>query len=238
MSDGSLRVQGGATLTMADGAVIENAGTMALEGSWIPGESLHGVVEADKAAAALTIYAGTGGMVNTGTLRAVDGGTLELRDGTFTNSGALMEAQDGSTVFFSSATATGGTVQAEGTGQIFVYGSEIDGAPVTLWGPGQLLLYNGSILGGAVGNLGGGAVQVLGGDNRLSGPLTNAVGGQVVVSGGATLTMADGAVIENAGTMALEGSWIPGESLLARLEVEGDLTLRGGGVMELRGTYP
>ncbi|MCX5643624.1 MAG: hypothetical protein NTZ17_02905, partial [Phycisphaerae bacterium] len=49
----------------------------------------HGVVEADKAAAALTIYAGTGGMVNTGTLRAVDGGTLELRDGTFTNSGLI-----------------------------------------------------------------------------------------------------------------------------------------------------
>ena len=295
---GQVVVSAGAGLTMADGAEIENAGTMALEGSWtsvarlgvegdvtlrggglmelagtyswnnwigtwstgrlinedntirgggiIGGQSMpmsltnHGVVEAD--AATLAIYAGTGGMVNTGTLRAVNGATLYLSSGTFTNSGALIDAQDGSTVSMGNATVTGGTVQAEGTGQISVSNSAINGAPVTLWGPGQLWLYNGSILGGAVGNLGGGAVRVLGGDNRLSEPLTNAVGGQVVVSAGAGLTMADGAEIENAGRMALEGNgydtgwgW---RNLLARLEMEGDVTLRGGGVMELGGTYP
>jgi hypothetical protein len=59
-------------------------------GGWPTPMSLtnHGVIEADNSAAALTIY-GSAGVVNTGTLRAVSGATLELRDGTFTNSGLV-----------------------------------------------------------------------------------------------------------------------------------------------------
>lgn len=59
------------------------------------------------------------GLINTGTLRAADGGTLRLNQGTYDNTGGVIEAQDASVVeLHNSATVTGGVLQTSGTGEI------------------------------------------------------------------------------------------------------------------------
>jgi len=56
--------------------------------------------------------------VNTGVLRAINGSTLRLQVGSFTNDGGLIEALSASVVDLSTATISGGTISTSGTGVI------------------------------------------------------------------------------------------------------------------------
>jgi hypothetical protein len=74
----------------------------------------EGVVEASVPDMPLTIDPGEGGMVNTGTLRAANGATLGLKDGTFANSG-LVDVQGGSRLEITGEfTQTSGTTSLNG----------------------------------------------------------------------------------------------------------------------------
>jgi fibronectin-binding autotransporter adhesin len=67
----------------------------------------------------LTIQPGAGGVTNTSILEATNGGTLQLLNGTFTNTGATIEAIGGTTpgvVLLNGATINGGTLTTTGSG--------------------------------------------------------------------------------------------------------------------------
>ncbi len=58
-------------------------------------------------------------VINTGTLRAADGGTLRLKGGVIDNTGGIIEALDSSAVELArDAVVTGGTLQTSGSGEI------------------------------------------------------------------------------------------------------------------------
>ncbi|MFT3786278.1 MAG: hypothetical protein QM770_08940 [Tepidisphaeraceae bacterium] len=85
----------------------------------------HGLINADVAASALTLTPNTSGLLNTGTLRASGGGNLVLNGSgvgnLFTNTGATIEAQTGSTVTVDNiAHVVGGTLTSTGTGEFTV----------------------------------------------------------------------------------------------------------------------
>lgn len=63
----------------------------------------------------LNIDPGAGGLTNTGTMRASNGGTLHLRNGTYQNAGGTIQAGAGSTVNIDQGTHVfGGTLQSTG----------------------------------------------------------------------------------------------------------------------------
>ncbi len=77
-----------------------------------------GLIDANQTAL-LTIDPSTTGATNTGILRASNGGTLRLQDGTFTNTGGVIRALDLSTIELAgTATIVGGTLSTSGSGVI------------------------------------------------------------------------------------------------------------------------
>ena len=80
----------------------------------------NGTINAN-VAGVLTINPGAGGVTNTGTLEATNGSTLTLYNGTFTNTGATIEALNAttaSTVVLNAASINGGTLTTTGNGVI------------------------------------------------------------------------------------------------------------------------
>src|SRR4029077_14750600 len=63
----------------------------------------------------LIVFPGGGGVTNTAKMEASSGGTLDLQ-GSYTNTGGLIEALAGSTVKLDKATITGGTLTTSGGG--------------------------------------------------------------------------------------------------------------------------
>jgi autotransporter-associated beta strand protein len=113
------KVIGGGVLTNGVGHTIQGSGVF----SWGSNVRLHnnGLVDANENGSTLELHnAG----VNTGTLRASNGGTLLLAAGVFTNTGGSVRALDGSTVLVGSgvggtpATIVGGTLATSGSGVI------------------------------------------------------------------------------------------------------------------------
>lgn len=66
----------------------------------------------------LIIDPSASGVINTGTLRATAGATLNLSSGTFSNSGGVIQAQTGSVVSINSSLIDGGTITTVGSGVI------------------------------------------------------------------------------------------------------------------------
>lgn len=78
-------------------------------------------INANFSGSTLLIQPNSGGFTNSGILEATNGGVLELQSGTFTNTGATIEALNASgpsMVLLSNSTVTGGTLTTTGNGII------------------------------------------------------------------------------------------------------------------------
>jgi hypothetical protein len=114
-------------LTIASGQSITGAGQIGVN---LMGLVNQGTINAN-VGNTLTIDPSSADVTNTGTLQASSGGTLILTDGTFTNSGGVIQSLDGSLVQLRSIDLVGGTLSRTGSGRIAI----LDGHQVTLTGP-------------------------------------------------------------------------------------------------------
>jgi hypothetical protein len=160
-----------------------------------------GLVDANVAGNTLTVDPeDSAAAINTGVMQASGGGTLKLTGGTFTNTGATIQALDASTVDLSGVTIIGGTLDTAGSGLIRGIGSVV---LQDLTHAGQYDVKNGrsTTLKGTIHNTGTIAVnasasatylRVAGGDVTLTGGGTVRVaGGDVTLTGGGTVTLSD-----------------------------------------------
>ena len=176
----------------------------------------------------------TAGAVNTGTMRAATAGALVLQDGTFDNTGGLIEVADASYLNLNAAAVTGGTVTVADTGEIWLYDSTFGGGTMT--------------------STGGGVIRATGGDSTLGAPLTVNAGGRVTVDAHASLTLdtagkvndgvfetaGAGAVLTVAADVSGGGRWQAGGGTLqvdaSGVTTTGDLDLLNAGRLVLSGT--
>ena len=154
---------------------IVNRGTIEADQPFIDSEAFGTIVIDPRNA--------TGTLTNEGTLRATQGGRLDLRNGTYLNTNGLIEANDGSTIEMKQAVVVrGGTIRTNGTGQVIVsqevtfdgIGMTVD-ADLTIDAPqGNLILQ------GAIGNQK--TIRIDGARMGISGNVTLSGGGQVVLA--------------------------------------------------------
>jgi hypothetical protein len=99
---------------------IQGAGQIGGAGGIGSGNSFtnQATINANQAANPFVIIAGSGTFTNTGTLEATNGATLQLDDGTITNTGGVIHADPGSIVSLYNETISGGTLTTSGTGTI------------------------------------------------------------------------------------------------------------------------
>ncbi len=117
---------GGATLTIDQavsgaGYIGESALTL------INNSTINANLSPTVTTTPLTIEPGSGGMTNTGTLEATNGGTLELYSGSITNTGGTITAvgadshgNDSAVELSGNVSITGGTLSTSGGGQIYI----------------------------------------------------------------------------------------------------------------------
>jgi hypothetical protein len=124
----------------------------------------QGTIDANASGGTLTIQPiFTGNLTNTGTLRASNGGILELdnQSTVMNNTGGTIEALDGSTVIMGAGTYMGGTLTTAGTGAFHVPGGGanpfLNG--LTNSGTYQVLSAGSTTLEGAINNTG--TIQLL-----------------------------------------------------------------------------
>lgn len=211
--DGTVTLQGGGVIEMGNsssnviGTWTGNAGVLVNQDHTIRGAGQigrnvttlvnHDLIRANQPPSAefgsgiLSIDPGSGGMTNDGTLRASNGGTLEMRDGEYAHAGGMIEASSDSTVLVQQgAHITGGTLEASAGGVIEMAGSDIncDGT-----GPGgiafdgriEVTTLGSVLLTGALSN--SGALRLSGdGQLRVDGVVTLTGGGEVHLDGPAT----------------------------------------------------
>lgn len=122
-SGGTSRILG---VTATDRLINDTAHT--IRGRWQIGANAgglvnHGLVDADINAAIMTVDPSTASSVtNDGTMRASNGGILQLTGGTYANTGGTVSALTGSRVELSGANLTGGTLTSSGTGELRLTG--------------------------------------------------------------------------------------------------------------------
>ncbi len=163
---------------------------------------------------ALKIDPSNTGVVNSGTLRVSNGGTLTLEGGSFDNTGGLVRADSSvaaSTLNVTGATVTGGTVELIGAGL------------------GTLNVTNAAVSGGTLSNSSTGTIRSFG-TGTLGGTVSNPAGGQIVVGSNDTLVLNGGAgnSYSNAGNIGVNST---GNSSVLR--INGDVSLTGGGTLTL-----
>jgi hypothetical protein len=195
-----------------------------------------GTIIADQTAS-LTIDPNGLNFTNTGTLKAMSGGTLLLQSGTFVNANGLIEVLDMSLVRFNGATLTNGTMTSSGSGTISVEGAtftnvtndgvavEANGQPSAITGT---LTNNGTwtlnsmgantdltCVGGATLSGTGSIVMSNGANNRI---LTN--NAQCVNAAGHTIRGA-GQLLVNTGGMLNQGTIIADQVTGLRIDPNG-----------------
>ncbi len=201
-TEGTLTLTGGGTIRLSDSAnnwiyrhttnaallnvdnVIEGAGNLSWSGSPTPITNQHLIIA--NQTAPLTIQPGSALFTNEGTLRAEDGGTLQLNGGTYDNNDGLIQADAGSVVHLNgNATITGGTLDTEGDGRIRVTANtpligDLTHAGHTTVNNGRTMFASGTIT-----NTGTIELESTGGNTYLrpaDGPVTLTGGGTVVLS--------------------------------------------------------
>lgn len=153
-----------------------------------------GIIDADQPGASLIIFPNVAGLANTGTIQASAGGILNLQMGTFTNTGGVIQALDGSAVQLYASTITGGTLATNGSGVI-----ETDRVAINVL---ENVICNGSIrvnnddtiqLVGTINNTG--AIQVVSAgaytDLMIESEVTLAGGGEIILSGNTNARILD-----------------------------------------------
>jgi len=226
------RIWGGANsrLTNSAGHRIEGAGQIGVNYIAITNE---GLIVANQPTP-LVIYPGSGGMINTGTLRAANGATLQLYSRNVDNTGGTIEAQSGSTVqLVSGAVILNGTLTTSGSGVITTpSGGAVQNAAtlngVTIAAGSRFVGADNSqtILLGTITNNGTMALAstgpaadfYLGGDATLAGSgvmtLSNNLGNRIWGGANSRLTNSAGHRIEGAGQIGVNYIAITNEGLI------------------------
>ena len=182
-------VFGTQTLTIAD-QTIQGFGNIGRNNANFINQT-EGLIDANVDDETLVLDA-SGSFINSGTLRASGGGTLELRDaGTidFANADGTIEAQDGSVVLLTTnARIVGGVLETDGSGQFRVGGSQ-DAFLEDLTLNGALVAENAS-------------------DTQISGTINNT--GSIDIASTGSLTDLEigtgGATLTGGGTVTLSGT--------------------------------
>ena len=189
---------------------IEGAGNIGADAMALTNQDM---IEANQTSSLTVDPEDTVGAINSGTMRASDGGTLILNDGDFTNfdgrADGLVQVDPNSTVLIQNSTVTGGQVEVASNGEV--------------------QLNNGAITGGTTNINPGGVVRTTGGTSTLGGTVNNAAGGEVILNNYTNLIFEDTGTYNNAGLIALNAT-----GQYTRLYVDGgDVTLSGGGVVQM-----
>lgn len=166
---------------------IRGAGNLGWNGAPMPITN-QGAIVAD-VATPLHVDA-AGGVTNSGVMRAEAGGTLRLLNGTYANTGGLIEALNASTVELThNPTIAGGTLSTTGTGQFSVVGvnSFLDGSVNPIATSGQVRITNNARLNlrGSIQNSGTISIGATAQDTYLQladGPVTLTGGGVIQLS--------------------------------------------------------
>ena len=149
----------------------------------------NGLIDANVTGQSILIDTNVGGLTNTGTVQASNGGTLAIQSSNVDNAGGTITAQTGSTVLLDSGTSiTGGTVSSVGTGEV----RTVDGSNVFLTD----VTTSGSLVAGNNSDLG------------IEGTITNSgdIGFDSTTNFQADLEVqADGATLTGGGTVTLSG---------------------------------
>ncbi|MCU1302918.1 MAG: tandem-95 repeat protein [Candidatus Sulfotelmatobacter sp.] len=188
--------------TLTNQGTIQGAGHI---GNGTMGLVNSGTINANQPSTLFIQANGTGGgATNTGTMEATAGGTLQLLNTTFAN--------------------TGGTISANAS-TLQVNGATINGGAVTLTGASTLQLNTGTIHGGStLTNSATGTIEVATGGNTLGGTINNSAGGTFKIDNGALLNLETG-TYSQLGAVQLNSAGF-GTSL----ELQGNVTLSGGTV--------
>ena len=251
---------GSPLLTIAD-QTIQGTGNV---GNNLISIDLHAAntIDANVSGETLLIDPNGNGMINSGTMRASNGGTLTVNSGTFDNTDGMIEALDGSNVALAGTTViSGGTIQSTGSGQIEVLtgqnvflsnltlDADVQVANNTDFGISGIINNTGSV---QVDSTGGGAADIEiqstgatlggGGTITLTGPNSLA---RIVGAGSPTLTIADQTIqgYGNVGNNTVNFDFQPGSTLHANVNGEtllvdplGDPIFGVENVSELRAT--
>ena len=169
----------------------------------------RGTIDANLSGGTLTVDPSGTGVVNTGTMRASNGGVLRLQGGAFDNTSGTVRAQAGSKVQLDSATVSNGTVDVAAGGTL-----ELDTSTIS---------------GGNLANAGTGTIKTTSGVSTVGAIMTNAPGGQVQVANNTSLQLQSTGVFNNDGTMALNSAG----NLTNLIVAGGSVTLNGTGSLAL-----
>lgn len=202
ITDPTARISGGnGNGTLVNQQTIQGQGNLGLGTIAITN---NGIVDANVSGGTLFVQPSAPGIVNTGTMEAGTGSTLEIIygvSGPFTNTGGTISALNGGTVILSAGTYTGGTLTTAGSG-IFT-------TPPGGSNPALNNLTNSATI-----NVPSGASMTIEGTITNNG--TFAVPGELIVNGAVTL--------QGSGTGRLEGGTLqstPSDSLTNQQLIHG-----------------
>ena len=166
----------------------------------------QGTIDANQSAG-MTLQVSSAGGTNTGTLEATAGSKLTFFGGTYANAGGTI-LNNASTILFDDAVT-------------------INGGTITQTGAGLIQLGNATI-NTALSNNGTSTIEVIGGGNTVSGPVTNPAGGQLKIDNGGVLNITGSSIVNN-GTFTMNGS-----ANATFLEIDAaNVTLSGNGTLTL-----
>jgi hypothetical protein len=222
-----------ATTLFNDGNLIEGAGNFG-NGQLTLVDS--GIIAATGGNALTLDLGSTGTITAAGELLGIGGGGLSITNGTYTNAG-LIQADDGSTVTFTSSatltnsqngTLTGGSYGAISTGDgatLSVSGGAVttDAATIELSGAGASILFGGTALGASLDDItSAGSLALLNGINFTD----TANGGDLTDSG--FLELGGGTFTGTTLTIAQGGNFLGYGTIAADVVDNGTITITGG----------
>lgn len=175
-------IRGGSSAAFINQLTISGSGTI---GDGQMSFTNQGSIIATNSAVPLIIDPNGTGLINTGTLRAASGATLEIKDRPVVNTGGLIIADNNSHVDLTKSTVIGGTLTSTGSGHFHGVDAFLNG--VTLTSGSNFELSDGKTLTllGTVVNNGVLALLATSGSNELK------FDGAVTVSGDGSISLSD-----------------------------------------------
>jgi hypothetical protein len=218
------QIRGGSSAGFINQLTISGSGTI---GDGAMSFTNAATIIANNSAVPLIIDPNSTGFINTGTLRASSGATLEIKDRPVLNIGGLIIADNSSHIDLNKSTVVGGTLTSTGTGHFHAIDAFLSGVTVTSGSNielsnGRTLTLLGTILNNGLLSLlatsgsndleFGGAVTVNGsGSISLSDHASNRLS---AASGGSTLTLGAQQTIQGAGEVGRDNLEITHQGIL------------------------
>ena len=222
IGNSNVTLSGAGTLTLSNSAgnfifgatgtdVLTNQSTIQGSGSIGHGQmglNNSGTINANQTTKLTLQITSSATAINTGTMEATSGATLEIFGGTYTN--------------------TGGTILNNASTLLLDGGVIINGGTLSQVGAGHIELSS-STINTALTNTSTGIIETIGGNNTIGGTLTNVAGGQVKIDNATSLTLGTGSSVANAGSIALNSTGSTTELIIGASSV----TLSGAGTLTL-----